>query len=64
VEGYVLSALSYLYLTNHLVDYTCANCVKNSALSHSEKITLRVLLFTSGTTVASLLYFAHNFGLF
>ena len=44
-------------------DYNCANCVKNGALSNSEKITLKVLLFTSGTTVASLLYFAHNFGL-
>jgi len=45
-------------------DYTCANCVKNGALSHAEKMTLRVMLFTSGTTIASLLYFAHNFGLF
>jgi hypothetical protein len=44
-------------------DFQCANCVKNGALSHSEKMTLKVLLFTSGTTVASLLYFAHNFGL-
>ncbi|KAH8732317.1 hypothetical protein GQ44DRAFT_697444 [Phaeosphaeriaceae sp. PMI808] len=44
-------------------DYTCANCVKNGALSNTEKMTLKVLLFTSGTTVASLLYFAHNFGL-
>jgi len=38
--------------------------VKNGALSHAEKMTLRVMLFTSGTTIASLLYFAHNFGLF
>jgi hypothetical protein len=44
-------------------DFQCANCVKNGALSHSEKMTLKVLLFTSGTTLASLLYFAHNFGL-
>jgi hypothetical protein len=46
------------------VDFQCANCVKNGALSQSEKMTLKVLLFTSGTTIASLLYFAHNFGLF
>lgn len=45
-------------------DFQCANCVKNGALSQSEKMTLKVLLFTSGTTFASLLYFAHNFGLF
>jgi hypothetical protein len=44
-------------------DFQCANCVKNGALSNTEHMTLRVLLFTSGTTVASLLYFAHNFGL-
>jgi hypothetical protein len=43
--------------------FQCANCVKNGALSNSEKMTLKVLLFTSGTTIASLLYFAHNFGL-
>jgi hypothetical protein len=44
-------------------DFQCANCVKNGALSQSEQMTLKVLLFTSGTTIASLLYFAHNFGL-
>ncbi|OAL00671.1 hypothetical protein IQ06DRAFT_336169 [Phaeosphaeriaceae sp. SRC1lsM3a] len=44
-------------------DFQCANCVKNGALSNSEKMTLKVLLFTTGTTAASLVYFAHNFGL-
>lgn len=44
-------------------DFQCANCVKNGALSHTEKMTLKVLLLTSGTTIASLVYFAHNFGL-
>jgi hypothetical protein len=50
-------------VTNHSAEFQCANCVKNGALSNSEKMTLKVLLFTSGTTVASLVYFAHNFGL-
>jgi hypothetical protein len=49
--------------TDNSADFQCANCVKNGALSNSEKMTLKVLLFTSGTTIASLLYFAHNFGL-
>jgi hypothetical protein len=44
-------------------DFQCANCVKNGALSATEKMTLRVLLLTSGTTIASLLFFTHNFGL-
>jgi hypothetical protein len=51
------------YITNDSAEFQCANCVKNGALSNSEKMTLKVLLFTSGTTVASLVYFAHNFGL-
>jgi hypothetical protein len=50
-------------VTNDAAEFQCANCVKNGALSNSEKMTLKVLLFTSGTTVASLVYFAHNFGL-
>jgi hypothetical protein len=50
-------------VTNDPAEFQCANCVKNGALSNSEKMTLKVLLFTSGTTVASLVYFAHNFGL-
>ncbi|KAF1836950.1 hypothetical protein BDW02DRAFT_587016 [Decorospora gaudefroyi] len=41
--------------------YTCANC--NSALSHFEKMTLSTLLFTTGTTLGSLLYFTYQFGL-
>jgi hypothetical protein len=49
--------------TDNSPDFQCANCVKNGALSNSEKMTLKVLFFTSGTTIASLLYFAHNFGL-
>lgn len=41
-------------------DYTCANC--NAAGSSFEVLTLKALLVTSGTTVASLLYFAVSFG--
>ncbi|KAL5120639.1 hypothetical protein ACEQ8H_001387 [Pleosporales sp. CAS-2024a] len=44
-------------------DYTCANCAKNGGLSLSERSALKVLFFTCGTTVASLVYFAHAFGL-
>ncbi|KAF2028031.1 hypothetical protein EK21DRAFT_114236 [Setomelanomma holmii] len=43
--------------------FQCANCVKNGALSAAEQMTLKVLLFTTGTTIASLLFFTHNFGL-
>lgn len=42
-------------------EYTCANC--NGALSHFEKMTLKALLFTTGTTIGSLLYFTYTFGL-
>jgi hypothetical protein len=48
-------------ITDSIVDFECANCIKNGA---SERMTINVLLITSGTTIASLLYFAHNFGLF
>jgi len=44
--------------------YECSNCIKNSALTNAEKLTLKVMLLTSGTTIASMLYFAHNFGVF
>ncbi|KAH7077773.1 hypothetical protein BKA63DRAFT_509030 [Paraphoma chrysanthemicola] len=44
-------------------EFQCANCVKNGALSAAEQMTLKVLLFTTGTTIASLLFFTHNFGL-
>jgi hypothetical protein len=41
-------------------DFKCANC--NSAFSAFEKLTLKALLITSFTTIASLLYFAASFG--
>jgi hypothetical protein len=43
-------------------DFTCANCNPNSALSPLESLTLRMMLVTGGTTLASLLYFAYSFG--
>ncbi|KAJ4365956.1 hypothetical protein N0V95_000331 [Ascochyta clinopodiicola] len=44
-----------------LNDYNCAIC--NGALSHTEKMTLRAVLLTTGTTLGSLLYFTYTFGL-
>lgn len=41
-------------------DYKCANC--NAAGSSFEALTFKALLITSGTTIASLLYFATSFG--
>ncbi|EFQ88125.1 hypothetical protein CFE70_009947 [Pyrenophora teres f. teres 0-1] len=41
--------------------YRCPNC--NGALSHFEKMTLSTMLFTTGTTIGSLLYFTYQFGL-
>lgn len=41
-------------------DFKCANC--NGALSPFEALTLKALLFTSATTIASLLYFTASFG--
>lgn len=42
-------------------EFTCANC--NGALSQFEKMTLKALLLTTGTTVGSLVYFTYTFGL-
>ncbi|KAJ4322116.1 hypothetical protein N0V94_002584 [Neodidymelliopsis sp. IMI 364377] len=42
-------------------EFECANC--NGALSHFEKMTLKVLLLTTGTTIGSLVYFTYTFGL-
>ncbi|KAF2464688.1 uncharacterized protein BDR25DRAFT_329012 [Lindgomyces ingoldianus] len=42
-------------------DYKCSTC--NSALSSLERMTLKALLFTTGTTIASLLYFTYSFGM-
>ncbi|KAJ8108092.1 hypothetical protein OPT61_g8410 [Boeremia exigua] len=42
-------------------EYECTNC--NGALSHFEKMTLKALLFTTGTTIGSLVYFTYTFGL-
>lgn len=42
-------------------EFECANC--NGALSHFEKMTLKALLFTTGTTIGSLVYFTYTFGL-
>lgn len=41
--------------------YTCPNC--NGALSHLDRMTLTTMLFTTGTTIGSLLYFSYQFGL-
>lgn len=41
-------------------DYKCANC--NGALSPFEQLTLKALLLTSATTIASLIYFGASFG--
>lgn len=41
--------------------FQCANC--NSALSNFERMTLKAMLFTTGTTIGSLLYFTYQFGL-
>ncbi|CAO2647806.1 Nn.00g087280.m01.CDS01 [Neocucurbitaria sp. VM-36] len=42
-------------------DFKCANC--NGALSQFEKMTIKALLMTTGTTIGSLLYFTYAFGL-
>ncbi|ORY14271.1 hypothetical protein BCR34DRAFT_560562 [Clohesyomyces aquaticus] len=42
-------------------DYKCATC--SAALSSFELLTLKTLLFTGCTTIGSLLYFSHSFGL-
>lgn len=41
-------------------EFQCANC--NSAMSAFGSMTFRVMLITCGTTIGSLLYFAHSFG--
>ncbi|KAF2191422.1 hypothetical protein K469DRAFT_720428 [Zopfia rhizophila CBS 207.26] len=41
-------------------DYKCPTC--NSAMSAFESMTIKALLLTSGTTIASLFYFAYSFG--
>jgi len=43
-------------------EYTCANC-ESGALSQFEKMTLKAILLTTGTTVGSLVYFTYTFGL-
>ncbi|KAJ4993019.1 hypothetical protein SVAN01_01371 [Stagonosporopsis vannaccii] len=42
-------------------EYQCPSC--NGALSQFEKMTLQAVLFTTGTTIGSLLYFTYTFGL-
>ncbi|KAJ4377408.1 hypothetical protein N0V83_000233 [Neocucurbitaria cava] len=42
-------------------NFTCANC--NGALSQFEKMTIKAILMTTGTTLGSLLYFTYAFGL-
>jgi len=45
-------------------EYECANCLpKNGGLSINERQSLAVMMFTCGTTFASMLYFLHSFGL-
>jgi hypothetical protein len=58
--SFLVDLRGWMRFTDKLVDFECANCIKNGA---SERMTINVLLITSGTTIASLLYFAHNFGL-
>ena len=41
--------------------YKCATC--SGAMPLLDKSTFNVLILTTGTTIASLLYFAHNFGM-
>ncbi|KAF2645004.1 hypothetical protein P280DRAFT_185464 [Massarina eburnea CBS 473.64] len=41
-------------------DFKCANC--NGAISPMEMLTLKAMMVTSATTVASLLYFTASFG--
>lgn len=41
--------------------YTCTGC--SGALSHFEKMTIGTLMFTTSTTIGSLLYFTYAFGL-
>lgn len=43
-------------------EFKCANC--NSATSAFERMTLKAMLITGGTTIGSLLYFAYSFGVF
>lgn len=59
--GKISRSLSEGPLTNRHTDFQCANC--NGALSHFEKMTIKALLFTTGTTMGSLLYFTYTFGL-
>ncbi|KAJ4412287.1 hypothetical protein N0V91_000758 [Didymella pomorum] len=42
-------------------EFNCANC--NGALSQFEKMTLKAMLLTTGTTIGSLAYFTYTFGL-
>lgn len=42
-------------------DFKCANC--NDAMSAFERMTLKAMLITCGTTLGSLIYFAHSFGI-
>lgn len=41
-------------------EFQCANC--NSAMSAFERMTLKAMLITCGTTIGSLAYFAYSFG--
>jgi hypothetical protein len=43
--------------------FNCANCNPNGALSQFERMTLSAIIMTTGTTLGSLLYFSHAFGL-
>ncbi|KAF2133215.1 hypothetical protein P153DRAFT_381654 [Dothidotthia symphoricarpi CBS 119687] len=65
--GYLapFSALSFgMYTPQPYVpfdEFDCVNC--NAAFSPFENLTLKAMMITSGTTLASLLYFTYNFGL-
>lgn len=44
-------------------DFNCANCVKNSAGFLYDSLTLKMLMVSGFTTIASFIYFANAFGL-
>jgi len=60
-SGFTFGMYTAQPYVNYTDGYTCANC--NGALSHFEKMTLKVLVMTTGTTIGSLLYFTYAFGL-
>ncbi|KAF2263765.1 hypothetical protein CC78DRAFT_266744 [Lojkania enalia] len=55
-----------MYLPQKYVSFDrfeCANCVKNAVGALTDSLTIKMMLFTGTTTIASFLYFASSFGL-